>query len=63
MEYLIGWLVFPFASASVAKGKGRNVYLWAGIGLLLGPFSILIVAMLEPAQSGLDGAEHNAKDE
>jgi len=51
MELLIAWAVFSFAAASVAKGKNRNVFLWAGIGLLLGPFAILIVALLKPGQA------------
>jgi len=49
MEYLIAWLVFPFAAASLARGKNRNVFLWAFVGLLLGPFAVLIVALIKPA--------------
>ncbi len=48
MEYLILWAVFGFAAASMAKGKNRNVVLWFIIGLLAGPFAILIVAMMKP---------------
>ena len=49
MEYMIAWLVFPFAAASLARGKNRNVFLWAFVGLLLGPFAVLIVALIKPA--------------
>jgi hypothetical protein len=49
MEYLIGWVIISCAAASLAKGKNRNPVLWFGIGLLLGPFAILIVAVMKPA--------------
>ena len=55
MEYLIAWLVFPFAAASLAKGKKRNIYLWALLGLLIGPFAILIVALIKPAPGADQG--------
>jgi len=55
MEYLIAWLVFPFAAASLARGKNRNVIVWALIGLLLGPFGILIVALIKPAPGADQG--------
>lgn len=59
MEYLIGWLVFSAASVSVAKGKNRNVFLWAALGILLGPFAILIVALLKPLAPTKEGAEES----
>ncbi len=49
MEYLIAWLVFAAAAFSLAKGKNRNPYLWCGLGLLLGPFALLFIALLKPA--------------
>ncbi|MEJ2470838.1 MAG: hypothetical protein P8Y91_12520 [Desulfuromonadales bacterium] len=55
MQYLIAWLVFPFAAASLARGKKRNVYLWALIGLLLGPFGILIIALIKPGPGADQG--------
>ncbi len=57
MEYLILWTVFGFAAASMAKGKNRNVVLWFILGLLTGPFAILIVAMMKPG-SGPDQGYH-----
>lgn len=59
MEYLIGWLVFSAAAASIAKGKNRNVFLWAGLGILLGPFAILIVAMMGPAPPKDEGSDES----
>ena len=47
MEYLILWSVFGFAAASLAKGKNRHVVLWLILGLLIGPFAILAVALMK----------------
>lgn len=55
MEYLIAWLVFPFAAASLARGKKRSVPLWATLGLLIGPFAILIVALIQPGPDADEG--------
>jgi hypothetical protein len=55
MQYLIFWVVFGFAAASLAKGKNRNIYLWFLVGLLLGPFGVLIVALIKPAPGADQG--------
>lgn len=55
MEYLLLWIVFGFAAASLAKGKNRNIYLWFMIGILTGPFGILICALLKPAAGADQG--------
>ena len=52
MEYLLIWLVFACAAYSLAKGKNRNAYLWALLGLLLGPFAVLLVALLPNGAGG-----------
>ena len=53
MEKLIlVWIVFAAAAASMAKSKGRNVYLWMAISLLIGPFAVLIVALLKTTPTG-----------
>ncbi len=53
MEQLIFiWVVFAAAAVSMAKSKGRNVYLWAAISLLIGPFAALIVAVLKTTSTG-----------
>lgn len=57
MNMLLPWIIFVAASASVAKSKNRNVFLWAGLGVLLGPFAIVIVALMEPV-----GAEKQEED-
>jgi hypothetical protein len=55
MEYLIAWFVFPFAAFSLAKGKNRNPVLWFVLGLFLGPFAVLAVALTEPAPGADQG--------
>ena len=57
MEFLFAWVVFGAAAASMAKGKNRNVLLWICIGLLIGPFAVLIVALLKTAP-GKDQSYH-----
>ena len=56
MDYLSAWAPFAFAwvafaaaAGSLAKGKNRNIFLWVFIGLFIGPFAALIVAMLKTA--------------
>ncbi|MDF1580988.1 MAG: hypothetical protein P1P74_09460 [Desulfuromonadales bacterium] len=46
MEYIILWAVFPVGSYIVAKDKNRNPYLWAALALLIGPFALLIIALI-----------------
>lgn len=48
MAYLALWLVFGFAAYSMAKGKNRRGPLWFVIGLLIGPFAVLIIALMKP---------------
>ncbi|SHI48353.1 hypothetical protein SAMN02745165_00190 [Malonomonas rubra DSM 5091] len=50
LEYLLLWAMFGFAAGSLAKGKNRRQNIWFCIGLLLGPFAVLIIAILKPAQ-------------
>lgn len=49
MEYLIFWAVFGCAAYSIAKGKNRRGVLWFFIGLLIGPFAVLLVALMKTA--------------
>ena len=54
MEYLILWAAFPFATEALAKEKNLNRLLWALLGLLLGPFALVIVALKEKNESDKD---------
>ncbi len=55
MEFLIAWIVFGVAAASLAKGKNRSVALWVVIGLLIGPFALLIIGLMKPAPGANKG--------
>ncbi len=55
MEFFFAWIVFGVAAASMAKGKNRNILLWVIIGLLIGPFALLIMAMMKPAPGADQG--------
>lgn len=48
MQYLVLWAIFGFAASSMAKAKNRRVVLWFVIGLLVGPFAILALALMKP---------------
>jgi len=50
-QLLFIWIVFGAAAASMAKSKGRNVYFWVAVGLLIGPFAVLIIALMKPTES------------
>ncbi len=52
MEFIFAWLVFGAASFILAKGKGRNLVLWTILGLLIGPFAMLILAFLPTTEQG-----------
>lgn len=52
MEYLIIWVLFGVASAVLAKDKGRSRPLWFILGLLIGPFAILIQVFLPTTSRG-----------
>jgi len=46
MNAIIMWIVFGCAAYSVAGTKGRRPFVWFGIGLLIGPFAVLVVGMM-----------------
>ena len=52
MEYLVVWLLFGIISAVVASNKGRSGCGWFLLGLLLGPFGLILVLVL-PKDQGL----------
>jgi len=49
MEFFIAWILFGCASFSLAKSKNFNPYLWAVIGLLIGPFALLAIGIKKSA--------------
>ncbi len=42
MEYVAIWLSFGLVAAIIASSKGRSVGGWFFLGLLLGPFSLVV---------------------
>lgn len=49
MELLFVWLIaFGCAAGSLAKGKNRSVALWVIVGMVIGPFAVLIIALMKP---------------
>lgn len=52
MEYVLMWGVFIAAAVSVAKSKGRNLFLWGALGACIGPFAVLILAFLKTTDQG-----------
>ena len=57
MEFIIAWIVFGVAAASLAKSKNRSVVLWGFIGLLIGPFALLIITIMKPGPGPDQGYE------
>ncbi len=50
-------IIFAFATASMAKGKNRNPVLWFFVGLVIGPFALLIVLVMKPGPGPDQGYE------
>jgi len=46
------WVVCGAAAASMAKTKGRKPLNWVIIGLVIGPFALLILGMLKATAKG-----------
>jgi hypothetical protein len=51
-QLIFVWVVFGAAAAAMAKSKGRNVYFWVFVGLLIGPFAVLILAVMKRTETG-----------
>ncbi|MDT8441103.1 MAG: hypothetical protein RQ723_05550 [Desulfuromonadales bacterium] len=45
---LILWGAFVVGACLVARDKNRHIIGWGLLGLLLGPFALLILALLPP---------------
>jgi hypothetical protein len=44
MEYVVLWVLCAVFSAAIASSKGRSVLAWFLIGLICGPFGLLVFA-------------------
>jgi hypothetical protein len=57
MEFFVLWLLCGIVAAAVAASKGRNGVGWFFLGLLIGPFA-LVVAVLPSSEAQ---AQHHAR--
>ena len=55
MEFAIAiWIMCGIVSAVIASNKGRNACGWCILGFLIGPFGILLSAVMSTDQEKLD---------
>jgi hypothetical protein len=59
---ILAWLLFGIVSAVVAKEKGRSGCAWFALGVLLGPFGLILAFAAKPQQQGLTGVESGAPE-
>ena len=52
MVYILIALIFGAVSASIAYDKGRNSVGWFLTGLMIGPFSLVVLAMPSRPRQG-----------
>jgi RNA polymerase subunit RPABC4/transcription elongation factor Spt4 len=43
VEYILIWLLFGVVCAIIASNKGRSAFGWLVLGVLLGPFALVLV--------------------
>ena len=55
MELLILLGVFAAAAGSFAKGKNRNIWFWGALGMIIGPFAVLLLVFLKPGPGKFQG--------
>lgn len=48
MTLIVIWLLFGIVSAVVASGRGGNGCLYFGLGVLLGPFGLILAFVVKP---------------
>ncbi len=61
MHFLFMLIVFGCAAYSVAVSKGKNPYVWFAVGLVIGPFAVLILAFY-PAKEDVKKIDKSAPD-
>ena len=50
MGFVIVWILFGIVTAVAASNKGRNRWGWFLIGVLLGPFGLILALVVSPGQ-------------
>jgi hypothetical protein len=48
MTFLIIWILFGIGCAIYASNKNRSVAGWFILGMLLGPFGLIFILLLQP---------------
>jgi hypothetical protein len=56
MEYAIVWLLFGIVCGVIAETRGLGPVKWFVIGLLIGPFGVVLVLVLPPNEKKLEEA-------
>lgn len=49
MGFVVIWILFGIVTAVAAANKGRNGWGWFFIGVLLGPFGLILALVISPA--------------
>ena len=50
LNFILMIIIFGCAAYSVAVSKGKNPYLWFGIGLFIGPIAVLVLSFYPPKE-------------
>lgn len=56
-EYAVGWLTLSLVIAGIAQGKNRSGLGWWFLGLIFGPFALLVLLLLDR------GHDYNAMEQ
>jgi hypothetical protein len=54
MDLLVVWLLFGIVSAIIGSSKGRNGCSWFLLGVLLGPFGLILSLVVSKNQSAIE---------
>jgi hypothetical protein len=61
MEYVLIWCLFGFVAAVIASTKGRSGCGWFLLGILLGPFALVIAFLPSMAQKEIQIAQQQGE--
>ena len=61
MELILMWCLFGIVAAIIANTKGRNGYGWFLLGILLGPFALVIAFLPSMDRKTIQKAQHQGE--
>ena len=61
MEFVIIWFLFGLVAAIIANTKGRSGCGWFLLGILLGPFALVIAFLPSMTQKEIQTAQHQGE--